>query len=229
MNWLVQSWWHLLHPIAAGALLTATAILCGGLVGAERERKEKPAGMRTLMLVCLGAAVFTMIGFQFAPSNGDTGRVAAQIVTGIGFLGAGVILHERRIVTGTTTAATIWVTASIGIVAGAGFAPAALALAGVVRGVLAGLQRYERRLVEHERALTLRVVFFSNSGKTRASLLRVLADFGIREEQCRISTREDGQHELETVLHLGHRPLRELIDEVAAIDAVSSIEEKPAR
>ena len=88
--------------------------------------------MRTLILVSLGAAVFTMSSFAFVTTTGDSGRVAAQIVTGIGFLGAGVILHSRRSVVGVTTAATIWVTASVGLTVGAGYAIPGIALSVVV-------------------------------------------------------------------------------------------------
>lgn len=66
--------------------LAGVAVICGAVVGVERERREKPAGLRTLVLVCLGSAVFTVVSFVFTSTSGDSGRVAAQIVTGIGFL-----------------------------------------------------------------------------------------------------------------------------------------------
>src|SRR5262245_39759170 len=112
MSWVVDDWWRLLGAPAAPAALAIVAIACGAIVGAERERHEKPAGLRTLVLVCLGSAVFTMSSFAFTTTTGDSGRVAAQIVTGIGFLGGGVILREAIGVTGTTTAASIWITAA---------------------------------------------------------------------------------------------------------------------
>src|SRR5437899_2163056 len=111
MSWLVDDWWRVLPGPVAAVALALVAIACGGIVGAERQRREKPAGLRTLVLVCLGSAVFTMMSFVFTPTNGDAGRVAAQIVTGIGFLGGGVILRDTAGVTGTTTAASIWITA----------------------------------------------------------------------------------------------------------------------
>ncbi|MFH1381450.1 MAG: MgtC/SapB family protein [Chloroflexota bacterium] len=97
------------------------AALLGGIIGFQREREKKPAGLRTHILICLGAAVFTvasMYGFGLA----DPARVAAGIVTGIGFLGAGAIIqrHEGGVVVGLTTAATIWIVAGIGVTAGAG-------------------------------------------------------------------------------------------------------------
>ena len=96
------------------------AALLGSLIGFERERAGKPAGIRTHGMVCLGAALFTVVSlFGFGPSS-DITRVAAQIVTGIGFLGAGAILHDRVSVHGLTTAATLWVTAAVGLAVGVG-------------------------------------------------------------------------------------------------------------
>ena len=95
------------------------AALVGGLIGYERERADKPAGVRTHLLVCVGASLFTIISVEgFAA--GDPSRVAAGIVVGIGFLGAGAILRGEGWVAGLTTAATVWVVAAIGMSAGVG-------------------------------------------------------------------------------------------------------------
>lgn len=99
-------------------LLLATGL--GALVGYERERAGKPAGVRTHSMVSLGAALFTVVSLYGFDGVGDPGRVAAQIVVGIGFLGAGAILHARGNVHGLTTAATLWVTAAIGLAVGVG-------------------------------------------------------------------------------------------------------------
>jgi putative Mg2+ transporter-C (MgtC) family protein len=97
------------------------ALIAGGLIGAERERSRKAVGLRTLMLISTGSALFTILSIHMAgPASNDPGRIAANIVTGIGFLGAGVILEERGRVTGLTTAATIWLSAALGMAAGMG-------------------------------------------------------------------------------------------------------------
>ena len=104
-----------------GRLLLAT--LLGGAIGWERERARKPAGLRTNILICVGAALLTDIGIQMAQRWGppaDPARLSAQIVSGIGFLGAGTIIQSRGSVTGLTTAATLWVVAAIGIAVGSG-------------------------------------------------------------------------------------------------------------
>ena len=97
------------------------ALLVGGVVGAERERHKKAVGLRTLILISLGSALFTMMSVRVGIGfGGDPARIAASIVSGIGFLGAGVILEEHGRVTGLTTAATIWLVAALGMAAGAG-------------------------------------------------------------------------------------------------------------
>ena len=94
------------------------SLLLGALVGLEREWKRKPAGLRTHMLVSMGACMFTITSVTGFPA--DTARVAAGIVTGIGFIGAGTIMGARMHITGITTAATLWIVASIGMAIGAG-------------------------------------------------------------------------------------------------------------
>jgi len=96
------------------------ATVLGSLIGYERERRGKPAGVRTHGMVSLGAALFTVVSLYGFGGAGDPGRVAAQVVTGIGFLGAGAILHQRDSVQGLTTAASLWVTAAIGLSVGVG-------------------------------------------------------------------------------------------------------------
>jgi putative Mg2+ transporter-C (MgtC) family protein len=112
---------------AIGRLLTAA--LLGGLVGLERELKRKSAGVRTNLLICMGSAFFTLLSPVLAGDIGtNKGQVASNIVQGIGFLGAGLILHNRSRVSGLASAASIWVVASIGMACGAGlYAAAALA------------------------------------------------------------------------------------------------------
>ena len=98
------------------------AVIFGALIGAERQLSGKPAGLRTNILICIGAAVYTIVSREMGGGQTDSiTRIAAQIVTGIGFLGAGAIIQDRGGVHGLTTAATIWLVASIGMACGAGF------------------------------------------------------------------------------------------------------------
>src|SRR5579863_9323170 len=110
---------HDLNTVIVGKLLLAA--LLGGAVGLERELRHKPAGLRTMMLISIGAALFTIISYVMAGEvTGDHTRIAAQIIPGIGFIGAGVVIRERGAVMGITSAATIFVMASIGMAVGAG-------------------------------------------------------------------------------------------------------------
>jgi len=118
----VTSFWPQLVELLQLDLLGAVllAVICGGAVGLERELRGKAAGLRTNILICVGATLFTQLSVHLGTPRGDPGRVAAQIVTGVGFIGAGTILHSRGAVTGLTSAATIWVVAAIGVALGAG-------------------------------------------------------------------------------------------------------------
>lgn len=99
----------------------AMSIAIGGLVGIERELEHKPAGLRTIILVCLGSTIFMLIGFELGLIGSELGRIIAGVVTGIGFLGAGAIIRARGEVYGLTTAATIWLASGLGLAIGAGY------------------------------------------------------------------------------------------------------------
>src|SRR5207302_5774731 len=122
-------------------LLLAT--LFGGAIGLERELSGKAAGLQTNILICIGSVLYTKLSITMASGNSDPTRVAAQIVTGVGFIGAGTILHARGAVVGLTSAATIWVVAAIGVALGAAFYWEAAGTTLLVLLVLQGLGRVE--------------------------------------------------------------------------------------
>lgn len=128
------------------------AAVLGGAIGVEREISSKPAGFRTNLLICVGAALLTELSVSVARAadpmamNGDPGRIAAQIVSGIGFLGAGTIIQARGSVVGLTTAATLWVVAAIGIAVGAHAYIEAVGATALVLAALVFLGRVEGRL-----------------------------------------------------------------------------------
>lgn len=108
-----------MDPSIAGKLVLAA--LLGGVIGLERQIREKPAGLRTNILICVGSTLFMSISTKVAAVvGGDPTRIAAQIISGIGFLGAGAVLHSHGFVLGLTTAATIWVVAGVGMAIGSG-------------------------------------------------------------------------------------------------------------
>jgi putative Mg2+ transporter-C (MgtC) family protein len=142
---------NVMTPIADGELVRRllTAALLGALIGFEREMKHKSAGLRTNVLISLGTALFTVMSLELAEGSGaDPGRLAAQIVTGIGFLGAGAIMRTNSGVQGLTTAATVWVNAAVGVAAGGGKYHLAFIATAVTLAALLILQPVERLIAK---------------------------------------------------------------------------------
>lgn len=149
MNWQHIS--DLLHgEMASGFVATSLtrlvlAAILGGVIGLERELRHRPAGLRTNMFICFGAALFTVLSDALAVEHlGDHTRIAAQIIPGIGFIGAGSILHTRGLTTGLTTAATLFVVASVGMATGGGLYVTAVFATVVVLMALFALGHLER-------------------------------------------------------------------------------------
>jgi putative Mg2+ transporter-C (MgtC) family protein len=153
-----------------GTLVLAT--LLGGLVGWERERRDRPAGLRTHILVCMGSALITMVSERMAGTRSDPGRIAAQIVSGIGFLGAGTIMRQGNVVRGLTTAASLWTVAGIGMATAAGteLAIVGAAAAMLVVFTLTVMDRLEDTYITGRMYERLRFV----TGMDRDAVARVL-------------------------------------------------------
>ncbi len=142
------------------------AILVGGLIGIERELRDKDAGFRTLIFICAGSTLFTIFSLRLSVT-GDPTRVASNIVSGVGFLGAGVILRERGQVRGLTTASTIWLAAALGMGIGGGHYWFALAATGFVLMVLWIFPFFERFLERHFERRTYEIVCRPDDEKYR--------------------------------------------------------------
>ena len=148
---LTEDWLRLEEVLIPFLVRCGAAAVCGAMVGLERELRQKPAGFRTNILICIGAAMYMTIGLlvvQDGKQPGDPMRIAAQVVTGIGFLGAGTIIQSGRRVTGLTSAATIWVVAAIGIIAGAGYPILAFVSSCLVVLTLVLLREVENRFLD---------------------------------------------------------------------------------
>jgi putative Mg2+ transporter-C (MgtC) family protein len=222
-SWIFDSWFAYGARLWVDPLLAVTAIVCGLLIGGERQRREKPAGLRTLSLVCLGAAVFTMLSFAFTSTTGDSGRVAAQIVTGIGFLGAGVILHGRRIVSGVTTAAIIWVAAAIGMAVGAGYVFAGLGLSLLVNRLMVGIFLYETRWHPDLHDVIYLVEYHPHGGLTRIRLERIVVDYELSGAHTEWSEPTADTGRLRLRMKAARVHLYELMGELADVPDVRSI------
>ena len=124
----------------------ALAAVLGGLVGLEREHDKRPAGLRTNMLICIGAALFGSIGLAYFKDTGDISRIWQNIITGVGFLGAGAVIKDEHTIHGLTTAAGIWAVAGVGLAIAAGFYFLALTAEAIILITLLLLRRFEHHL-----------------------------------------------------------------------------------
>ena len=184
--------------LSAAAVNMAVALTCGALIGSERQVRQRMAGLRTNALVALGAAGFVIFS-QLIEHDASPSRVAAQVVSGIGFLGAGIIYRDGLNVQGLNTAATLWCSAGVGLLAGVGAWPFALLLTGMVVFVNLGLRPLVRFLKRHTKAgvpltRSYRVVLSGASDQEaamRALLLRCLSLAGLHLHEISVQTQED--------------------------------------
>jgi putative Mg2+ transporter-C (MgtC) family protein len=169
------------------------AALLGGIVGLERELSHKPAGLRTNMLICLGAALFTIISTESARAfgAGDPTRIAAQIIPGIGFIGAGVVIRERGAIIGITSAATIFMVASIGMAAGSGLIVTSIFAALLLLGCLVVLGNVEQRLGLHARMMNFRITA-ADAGNLVERVRQIASDLAIQPRHWRADKTERG-------------------------------------
>lgn len=179
------------------------AVLLGGLIGLEREVRDKPAGLRTIILICVGACIFTILSQVVGGPDWNSTRIAAQIVTGIGFLGAGAILRDRQAVFGLTTAATIWAVAAIGMTVGFGWL--GLAAFGTVV-ILAALFIFDfiEHWIGHLRDIQDYHIVTENTDDAldRIDVLFAGSGLGIRKRSCY----EDGTSLVVHIIAMGGKP-----------------------
>jgi putative Mg2+ transporter-C (MgtC) family protein len=216
------SWGEVLARLALAAVL-------GAAIGFERELREREAGLRTHLLVCLGAALFTIVsayGFhEFLTSGGavvrtDPTRIAAQIVTGIGFLGAGAIIRQGISVRGLTTAATLWVAAAIGMAAGAGYYSGAVLGTVLTLVALGPLRLLAYPVFERMRPEERSVVVQLRQGTRAAQLLDVLEEKHARVEHFQL----EDEHDRRVVTLTLDTPSEQVLRDLADLDFVQGVE-----
>jgi putative Mg2+ transporter-C (MgtC) family protein len=179
MNWVQEIWGGSLLPDAAYLVRIVTAVVLGGAIGLERELHDKPAGLRTIILICLGACVFTILSEAVGGPDWNSTRIAAQVVTGIGFLGAGAIIRGPAGVFGLTTASTIWAVAAIGMAVG--FGQLSLATFGTVVILMAlfAFDFIEHWISDHRDIQDYHIVA-ENTDDALERIGVVFKDFGLR-------------------------------------------------
>jgi putative Mg2+ transporter-C (MgtC) family protein len=208
--------------------LGLTVVLCGA-IGVERETRGQVAGLRTHILVGLGAALFTLVSaYAFTSDNPanpvDPTRISAQIVTGIGFLGAGAIIRQGLTVRGLTTAASLWIVAAVGMASGAGYYLGAAATTGVVLVSLVGFRQVRPFLLTRLRTDFVLLEFEMETGGELGSVLEVLGKKGVRIEAMASAREEDL---LGYRLELEAPPTADLdgaIDEIRRMPTVRNVE-----
>ena len=212
------------------ALRLLLALLMGGLIGMERGRHGRAAGMRTHVLVCVGACMTALVGLyllQINP-NEDASRIAAQVISGIGFLGAGTIMiRNQSVITGLTTAAGLWTSAGVGLALGVGFYEAAAAAGLAVFFVLTVLQRFDNRIHRKARFLELYIEIAESLGigdvikQLRQQNVEII---GMQMERRDVD--EDGVRALIVTLKAEKRiEHMVLIDKIRKLDGIIHVEE----
>ncbi|MGZ8844200.1 MAG: MgtC/SapB family protein [Pyrinomonadaceae bacterium] len=186
-----------MNPTILIAIKLLVAVLCGGAIGFERELSQKPAGLRTNVLVCVGATLFMIVSRHIgggAPYT-DPARLVAQVVTAIGFIGAGVILQSRGSISGLTTAATILLVGAVGVTVGEGMFTVATMTTVLIIVVLVLLRKLERAFVSRRRLFHYRLKTTDVSGSL-ARLVDLLAGEGLRLDDFSLLDLANGQHEV---------------------------------
>ncbi|NMM63822.1 MgtC/SapB family protein [Clostridium sp. P21] len=228
-----------IYEVVARLLL---AIIIGGLIGYEREYKNRPAGFRTHILVCIGACVISMIQLYDVektvemivknPQLGsalkaDIGRIGAQVVSGVGFLGAGTILHEKGSVKGLTTAASLWVVACIGLAVGLGYYVLSILSTVAVVIALVSLKKFESKFIDKANLVKLEVEYIDKQGMVQMvngyfegkNIKIKNIEFLIEE----VDGEEGFMKSLYTILIPRHIRKSEIIKHLASIEEVISV------
>lgn len=206
------------------------ALICGGIIGIERERKRRPAGFRTHILICIGAAMTTLTSQYIIFELGhftDPARLGAQVIAGIGFIGAGtIIVTKRKNVKGLTTAAGLWASAIVGLCAGAGFIEGALLTTIIIIVAELFLARFEYFMISNSRTVTI-FVEYTDTGKL-TSIVEIVKENSsyIRDIEITKSNSETNNSCAIFSLQMPRRKSHDkMINLIANIDGVVSVEE----
>jgi len=207
----------------------ALAGILGGLIGLERESLNRPAGLRTYTLVTVGSALAMIVSldmyFQYYQTvNADPGRIAAQVISGIGFLGAGTIMREGATVRGLTTAAGLWVVACIGLAVGAGLYIPAIVTTILILFILIYFVEFEERFTGMRVYKGLIMVVEDRPGQVGV-IGSILGNMGVLIKNIQLTRLEDEDLEVELLLHLpAHISITEIIEELSDVQGLKNIQ-----
>ncbi len=209
-----------MEPFFSEGLKLLLAVILGGAVGLERELVGKPAGLRTNVLIAVGSTLITLASVRLAGGSGDPARVAAQIVSGVGFIGAGTILQSRGAVVGLTTAATIWAVAGIGIAIGAGATGLAIATTVLIVVCLTSLRWIEGWDLGRRSLITFEVRMPSEEACSRVLELFSARSFAIEHSSL---NKKDGDVSLVVSGSADGKTINRLLTEIGAQDDVVAV------
>jgi putative Mg2+ transporter-C (MgtC) family protein len=214
------------EPFSDYIIRLLTALLLGGIVGLERELKGKAAGMRTNMLMCIGSCMIMIISIELARSYGgvaDPGRIAAQAVTGIGFLGAGAIIRSKFHVAGLTTAATIWVLSALGLAIGAGYILLSIVVALLITLILTFISYAESAITKRRSLHIIQLALAERKGIV-GSVLELFTEMKIISEALEVN--HSGEQWTATFEYTA--PLEkhhELVEKLSRLEGVNDLTE----
>ena len=206
------------------------SLILGGLIGLERESRRQQAGLRTHILICVGSTLLMLLSIYIPQTfnsfqNGDPGRIAAQVITGIGFLGGGAILKLGSNVRGLTTAASIWAVAAVGLTVGAGLYIGSFIATIIILFVLVILERVENRFFPEMHLKTLQIYFRTPQLETD-DVFDALKRFGIEVQSVNITqSNETNTTQMKLYIHVPAKlEVQNLYHDLNTIERISQIE-----
>ena len=209
---------------AAWLIATVVSVICGAVIGLEREGREKPAGLRTVTLICVGSTIFTIVSIAMATKPmSDPARTAAQIVTGIGFLGAGAIIRARGTVLGLTTGATIWAVAAVGMTLGAGHVFIGVCFTFVILCTLTLVDRLDWIATGRCKECRVVIAYAPERGKTRLAIQDILDNFRVTKRKVRALPANGESLRMEIDVCFVHRDHRAIIRQLSELPHVEDV------
>lgn len=199
------------------------AAVLGGMIGLEREISNKEAGLRTNILIAVGSCLVTILSFKFTEisQNADPSRLASQIITGVGFLGAGAIIQARHAVQGLTTAATIWTVGAIGIAVGIGLYLVAFLVTVFIIAILGSFKMISSYF-EYDKKLFSYILVIEESAMILIEIKKIIVDAGIKHLSSKLIKADQG-YKIEIILTATENKNKKFIEKVMELSGVKEI------
>lgn len=201
------------------------AFLLGGIIGYQREHKNRPAGLRTHILVCIGSALVQITSINYYALSGTTSdpmRLGAQVISGIGFLGAGTIIKEGATIKGLTTAAGLWAVACIGLAVGTGLYVEAIIASILLFLSLSGFKRLESSIGKDKKIIIINLLVKGQPGKL-GEIGKILGEMNIQIINIEMNTQENFNDITLTLKLTYNIPAEEIVDKLSGVEGIKSL------